>query len=240
MRRWHKGQIVKQTRQRTLGYLRLLDRAKNALGTNAFFQLTKMPILILLLFLVLLWPSDSFLPTKPIRNAVMRRYVGLERGLYLETMIAKKRVEVSNLLRRHSDPSDDLMMRMTYVATKNNGNMTKALRRPAGGEHQHSGSPPAWTQTQTQTQNLGSGSQANAGLHTMSLVIDMKRRSPTNPDVRRVMEFDSAGHYAKLLAQVSVDALLINTEEMEYGGKPTGKHVMPVTACVGLLSQNGC
>lgn len=39
-------------------------------------------------------------------------------------------------------------------------------------------------------------------LHTMSITVDMKRRSPTIPDARGVVEFEDAGHFGQLLTQV--------------------------------------
>ena len=52
----------------------------------------------------------------------------------------------------------------------------------------------------------------------MSVMIDMKRRSPTIPERRNVVEYSSAGKFAELLTRAKADAFLINTDEMEYGG----------------------
>ncbi len=52
----------------------------------------------------------------------------------------------------------------------------------------------------------------------MSLIVDMKRESPTVPTHRNIVEFSSVGQFGQLLASVNVDALLVNTEEHEYRG----------------------
>lgn len=53
----------------------------------------------------------------------------------------------------------------------------------------------------------------------MSVTVDLKRRSPTVPEKRNIVEFDGAGKFSELLAKVGVDALMINTDDMEYGGR---------------------
>lgn len=56
-------------------------------------------------------------------------------------------------------------------------------------------------------------------LHTMGVLIDMKRRSPTIPERREIVDFSSAATFCELLTKVKADAFLINTDELEYGGK---------------------
>lgn len=58
-------------------------------------------------------------------------------------------------------------------------------------------------------------------LHQMSVLVDMKRRSPTIPHQRNIVEFESAAKFAELLTLANTDAFLINTDELEYGGKYT-------------------
>jgi indole-3-glycerol phosphate synthase len=53
----------------------------------------------------------------------------------------------------------------------------------------------------------------------ISVTVDLKRRSPTVSEKRGVVDFTSAGKFTELLARVGTDALLINTDDMEYGGK---------------------
>lgn len=55
--------------------------------------------------------------------------------------------------------------------------------------------------------------------HKMSIMIDVKRRSPTVPHQREVVDYSSAGKFVELLAQAGADAFLINTEDVEYGGR---------------------
>jgi indole-3-glycerol phosphate synthase len=57
-------------------------------------------------------------------------------------------------------------------------------------------------------------------LHTMSVMVDMKRKSPTVPSQRNIVEFSNAPKFAELLTLAGSDAFFINTEELEYGGKP--------------------
>ena len=40
-------------------------------------------------------------------------------GSYLERMVERKKIEVDSLLRRHQDPNDPLVMRMSYMASEN-------------------------------------------------------------------------------------------------------------------------
>lgn len=42
----------------------------------------------------------------------------VERGLYLERLVAKKKVEVENLLRRHQLADDPLILRLNYAASE--------------------------------------------------------------------------------------------------------------------------
>jgi indole-3-glycerol phosphate synthase len=59
------------------------------------------------------------------------------------------------------------------------------------------------------------------GMHTMSVLVDLKRRSPTIPDRRNIVEFSSAAKFAELLTLAGADGFLVNTDEMEYGGRFT-------------------
>jgi indole-3-glycerol phosphate synthase len=53
----------------------------------------------------------------------------------------------------------------------------------------------------------------------MSVVVDMKRMSPTVVEKRNIIDFSDAGKFSELLTKVGADAFLINTDEMEYGGR---------------------
>ena len=111
-------------------------------------------------------------------------------AVYLERMVERKKIEVDALLKRHQAVDDPLVMRMSYMMSESKYNLTNALKREADG-----------------------------GLHTMSVMVDLKRRSPTIPGARNVVEFSSASKFADLLALSGVDSFLINTDEQEYGGK---------------------
>jgi indole-3-glycerol phosphate synthase len=110
---------------------------------------------------------------------------------YLQKLVQKKKFEVDNLLRNHQDLDDPLVMRMSYMASHNQFEVTKALKRPGDGEE---------------------------NLHTMSVLCDLKRRSPTIPSNRNILEFSSASKFAEVLTLAQVDGFLINTEPYEYGG----------------------
>ena len=110
---------------------------------------------------------------------------------YLEKMVERKKVEVEHLLRQHQEKDDPIVMRMSYMNSESKFNVTNSIRREPYGKD---------------------------GLHTMSIVVDMKRRSPTIPDKRNIVEYSNAAKFADLLTLAGVDAFLVNTEEMEYGG----------------------
>ncbi len=110
---------------------------------------------------------------------------------YLERMVARKRVEVDEMLRRHQDHDDPLMMRMAYMATTGSYNLTRCIKREYYGKDE---------------------------LIQMSVMVDMKRRSPTIPHQIDVVDYPSASEFCKLLAAIHVDAFMINTDETEYGG----------------------
>lgn len=110
---------------------------------------------------------------------------------YLERMVERKRVEVDNLLRRHNSIDDPLVMRMTYVNSKGKYEIAKALKKPDFGPDE---------------------------LGKMSITVDVKRKSPTVPERRDVVDYTNAGEFSQLLCKINVDGLFINTE-LEYGGK---------------------
>lgn len=97
-----------------------------------------------------------------------------------------------------------------YISMLNRYNVTKSLKKEASG---------------------------NDNQHTMSIVVDMKRRSPTVSERKNVVEYSSAGKFGELLVRAKVDALLVNTDEMEYGGafadlKETARAVRAATSGV--------
>ncbi len=114
-------------------------------------------------------------------------------GSYLERMVERKKIQVENTLRRHQEPDDPLVMRMSYMVTQSFFNITNSLRiEPEDGDD---------------------------GLKTMSVLVDMKRQSPTIPDKRNIVEFSNAGKFSELLTLAGADAFLINTDDVEYGGR---------------------
>lgn len=112
-------------------------------------------------------------------------------GQYLGRLVERKKIVVDGMLRRHQDASDPLVMRMSYMATEGKFNVTRSLKLPGAGRED---------------------------LHTMSVMIDMKRKSPTIPTKREIVDFKDASQFAELLTLAQADAFLINTDEQEYGG----------------------
>ena len=112
---------------------------------------------------------------------------------YLGRLVQKKKAEVDTLLRQHQELDDPLVMRMSYMASENTYNVTNSLKRPGNGPE---------------------------NLHTMSVLCDLKRKSPTVSEARNIVEFASAAKFADVLTLAEIDGFLVNTEELEYGGHP--------------------
>jgi len=68
------------------------------------------------------------------------------------------------------------------------------------------------------TKALKKDSVGNDNLHTMSIMIDMKRKSPTIIERRNIVEYSSASKFSELLTRAGVDGFLVNTDDIEYGG----------------------
>ena len=133
--------------------------------------------------------ESSFRYSTSLRSS--RSSSGGPAAVYLERMVERKKIEVDALLKRHQSEDDPLVMRMSYMASECKYNVTRALKREPDGKE---------------------------GLHTMSVMVDLKRKSPTIPGARNIVEFTSASKFADLLALSGVDSFLINTDEQEYGG----------------------
>jgi len=139
--------------------------------------------LVLLWFLLL---SNGFIIFRTLSTKLS---LGVTSSAYLESIVARKRVEVDNLLRKHTGSDDPLIMRLSYIATSCDFNVTKALRRPGGLDD----------------------------FHKMSVLVDVKRKSPTLPSQRNIVDFANTAKYCELLRKVGVDAFFINTDDTEYG-----------------------
>jgi indole-3-glycerol phosphate synthase len=109
----------------------------------------------------------------------------------VDQMVKRKKIEVDNMLKRHQSKDDPLFMRMTYMA-ENQFHYAKSIKKPADGPEK---------------------------LHTMSVVFDLKRRSPTIPENRNVVAYENPGQFAELLTYAGVDAFFVNVDETDYGGK---------------------
>jgi len=110
---------------------------------------------------------------------------------YLERLVDRKKIEVDTLLRQHQEQDDPLVMRMSYMASECKYNVTKALKLD--------------TAKSDDRQKL-------------SVIVDMKRRSPTVPERKNIVEFSTAAKFSELLTLCGTDALMVNTDEIEYKG----------------------
>ena len=99
---------------------------------------------------------------------------------YLERMVERKKVEVDSLLRRHNTDDDPLVMRMSYMASENLYNVTKSLQKQSNDDE-------------------------DGDLRRLSVLVDLKRRSPTVRDHPSVVEFSNAPKFAELLALAGSD-----------------------------------
>lgn len=140
--------------------------------------------------------SGSVHHARFIRNSLLSFSSSTEsaEGLYLERMVERKKIEVNQMLKRHDKPDDPIFMRMAYMASECKYNVTNSLKKAA---------------TSSVNEN---------DPHCMSVLVDMKRKSPTVPVNKNIVEFSSAGKFCDLLALSGADAFLINTDEFEYGG----------------------
>ena len=115
-------------------------------------------------------------------------------GFYLQRMVERKKIEVNNMLKRHQDPNDPIFMRMTYMSSECKYNVTRALKT-ASRLPENARDP-----------------------HQMTVLIDVKKKSPTIPTSRNIVEFSNAGKFCELLTLSGTDAFFVNTDEFEYGG----------------------
>lgn len=108
---------------------------------------------------------------------------------YLERMVRMKQVEVEHLLKRHTN--DSVFMRMNFLSMDPHHNVSVSLRKDGFGKE---------------------------NLHKMSIMVDMKRTSPTTPSKRDIIDYPDAADFAKLLCRLGFDALMVNADETYYGG----------------------
>ena len=124
------------------------------------------------------------------QHRLVRKALSASVSSYLESLINRKRVEVENLLRRHDRDDDPVKLRLNYAAAVNTFNLTNSIRKDGFGPN---------------------------NLHRMSIIVDVKRRSPTVPSHQDIVYFEDAAQYVELLTKVNVDAFFISTDS-DYGG----------------------
>lgn len=144
----------------------------------------------------------------PLQTYKIHRLFSSSSSGYLERMVARKTIDVDSMLRKHTDPSDPVVMRMSYMASESKFNLTRSLLRQSRGESSSGSNASTYN-------NRGDESSNN---RMLSLIVDMKRKSPTVPAKRNIVEFDDAGKFCEALASVNVDAFMVNVDKVEYGG----------------------
>mmetsp|Transcript_11092 Transcript_11092/g.37602 ORF Transcript_11092/g.37602 Transcript_11092/m.37602 type:complete len:438 (-) Transcript_11092:138-1451(-) len=112
-------------------------------------------------------------------------------GRYLRDAVPRKMAAVDRLL-RDNGPESDLQLRLSYMREDLNMNLTRALRRDI---------------------------HHDDDVHRCAVVVDLKRRSPTM-EPPEVLSFDNSGRMASLFALSGADAIMVNTDEVLYGGDP--------------------
>ena len=122
-------------------------------------------------------------------------HVGQSQEGDIFSMVRRKESEVSRLHTLHKDPSDDLQLLMSYMDVESTfesaKKMAKAFRR----------------------QKKGPSGEATTQL---SVGIDLKRKSPTNPSFR--CGFSNAGQVAAAFASSKADFVFANVDQQAYGG----------------------
>ncbi|BAM39979.1 anthranilate synthase component II [Theileria orientalis strain Shintoku] len=106
-------------------------------------------------------------------------------------MITDKYSEVDKLIEGHSDPNDNLQLRLNFLQCTSNLKLSDMLRRNSNQKH-----------------------------HKLSVIADMKRRTPThNPTCdNNVLSYSNAGEVGLSMASVGFDIIFVNTDEVNYGG----------------------
>lgn len=166
----------------------------SVLGLKAMIRLLLFVVEIFVLFIPYLSSLRFHNDRSPFASS-MRRESSASPGLYLERMVERKKIEANAMLKRHEDPNDPIFMRMTYMASECKYNVTKSLKYAA---------------------NLPENGGTDA--HRMTVLVDMKKKSPTVPTNRNIVEFSKADKFCELLTLAGADAFFVNTDEFEYGG----------------------
>ncbi|GMI41847.1 hypothetical protein TrCOL_g3723 [Triparma columacea] len=104
-------------------------------------------------------------------------------------MVQEKEQEMVQFRAAHKNPNDDLQMMLSYMDTKGDGSVAKKL-----------------------TDSLRRGRP-----HGLSVGIDLKRRSPTNPSFR--CDFSDPGAVASAFLDSDADFVFANCDFSSYGGE---------------------
>lgn len=108
-------------------------------------------------------------------------------------MLSRKKAEVDILYKRHTDSDDPVRRRLDFVASECCMNLTRSLMRGLSGPERDN-------------------------VNHLSVIIDMKRRSPTVPHCKSILDFHNAKDFAKSLYLSGVDCIFSNVDSLEYGG----------------------
>ena len=138
--------------------------------------------------------------------------VGLNDMLQL---LQRKQYEIRELEKRHRDPADPVRQRLNFVSETSSLALTRALRLNVLGEREEE--------------------------RRLSLVADMKRRSPTARDLPHdVDDFADAGRRSvELFAGFGANVVMVNTDEMGWGGSLDDLHAVVAARDGGVEEGEG-
>ncbi|KAF8822214.1 indole-3-glycerol phosphate synthase domain-containing protein [Cardiosporidium cionae] len=147
------------------------------------------------------WPKEVFISSQPTLPKWRCSYTRMKCSDHrnpqaplemLSRLLESKKYEVESLLKSHNDPFDLLQTRMSYLQHTSNMKLSEKLKLSAD---------PSKRQC-------------------ISVVADMKRKSPTNrnPRFRKIMDYKNAGEVTVDMASHGFDVIFVNTDKENWGG----------------------
>jgi indole-3-glycerol phosphate synthase len=118
--------------------------------------------------------------------------------------------------------TDPVAVAMSYAEQTENPRMrlARALRRVYDDPH-NPANPGARAKTPERSareERLAAVGMADLGMRRASVVVDVKRRSPSYPSRNPLCRFDDAGAVAEAMARLGADAVMVGTDPGWYGG----------------------
>ena len=106
-------------------------------------------------------------------------------------LLQRKQQEIRMLEKAHQEPTDPVQVRLGHVSSTSNLALSRALRLFTLGEHRR----------------------------RISLVVDMKRRSPTARHLPFIVDkFQDAGRRSRELFEMGASVVMVNTDQIGWGG----------------------